>query len=150
MNGWSDEEAWSTAATLARWLREADHIKQQYFNDKRQQTNGGQHLLPDDKSPTHNKTIDAIEIATNTLSVEPKDDVCLANSAALPDGSDGGVLLLVHRVDVTSPVLLDGATVIASVYSDTYKLCGCIQEMMTLHRVTIIDDINTDAMWNRW
>ena len=60
-------------------------------------------------SSTHNKTIDAIDIATNTLSVEPKDDVCLPNSAALPDGSDGGVLLLGHRIDVTSPVQLDGA-----------------------------------------
>ena len=81
--------------------------------------------------------------------MEPTDDVCLLNSAALSDGSDGGELLLGHRIDVTSPVLLDGATgtddVIASVYSDAYELCGCIQEMMALHWITI-DDINTDSM----
>ena len=81
--------------------------------------------------------------------METTADVCLPNSAALPDGSGGGMVLSDHRMDVTSPVQLDGAAgtddVITSVYSEAYKLCGSIQEMMALYGITM-DDISTDAM----
>ena len=135
-------------STLARWLREANHIKQQYFNDKRQQTNNDQHQ-PDDTSSTHTKPISAVEQTTNALSRETTADVCLPISAALPDDSDGGMVLSDHKMDLTSPVQLDDAAgtddVITSVYFDAYKLCRSIQEMMALHGITM-DDINTDAM----
>ena len=135
-------------STLARWLREADHIKQQYFRSKRKQTNNDQHQ-PDDTSSTHTKPISAVEQTTNALSRETTADVCLPISATLPDDSDGGMVLSDHKMDLTSPVQLDDAAgtddVITSVYFDDYKLCGSIQEMMALHGITM-DDINTDAM----
>ena len=134
--------------TLSQWLLKADDIKQLY----KQSTDDGQ-LQSEDKSSscgTVEPTTDApLDLRTNvTVTLQQR-------SAALPDDSDAGLVRSNHTamaVEMKSPAELDVPVVTpqsndvsVSLYSDAYRLCGSIEEMMALHGITM-DDVKTLAM----
>ena len=132
--------------TLSQWLLKADDIKQLY----KQSTDDGQ-PQPEDKSSscaTVEPTTDApLDLRTNVTLQQ--------RSSALLDDSDAALVRSDHTamaVEMKSLAELDAPVampcphdVSVSLYSDAYRLCGSIEEMMALHGITM-DDVKATAM----
>ena len=117
--------------TLTNWLRQADVIKHRYANE-----HDGQ-LQSEDKCSSR-----ATVEPTTDAPLDPRTNVTLQQrSTALPDDA---LVRSDHTVAVNrkSPAQLDAPVVTpqsndvsVSLYSDAYRLCGSIEDMMALHGI---------------
>ena len=137
--------------TLIHWLSKIDDIKKEYSSVHKQPTNDGQHQSEDNCSSraTVEPTTDAPLDLRTKVTLQQR-------STALPDDSDRPTTLVrsanTVAVDMKTPAQLDASVVTSQsndvsvlLYSDAYRLCGSIEEMMALHGIKM-DDVKTTAM----